>query len=108
MQPAATRRPESGSGSATVQSCGGLVRLPPGVRNRREWATFCNHFTSVEEAAYAISVGFGEFQLLDYGGRHLGADPANVALRTLRAILDYVTNIGSCTGSRPSGRSATG
>jgi hypothetical protein len=54
-------------------------------------ATFCNHFTSVEEVAYAISIGFDEFQLLDYGGRHLGADPANVALRALRAILDYLS-----------------
>jgi len=52
-------------------------------------ATFCNHFTSVEEVAYAISIGLEEFQLPGYGDRHLGADPANVALRTLRAILDY-------------------
>jgi hypothetical protein len=42
-------------------------------------ATFCNHFISAGEAAYAISIGFKEFQLLDYGDRHLGADPAEVA-----------------------------
>lgn len=28
-------------------------------------ATFDNHFTSVEEVAYAISIGLEEFQLLD-------------------------------------------
>ena len=42
-------------------------------------ATVCNHFISAGEAAYAISIGFKEFQLLDYGDRHLGADPAEVA-----------------------------
>lgn len=42
-------------------------------------ATVCNHFISAGEAAYAISIGFKEFQLLDYGNRHLGADPAEVA-----------------------------
>lgn len=42
-------------------------------------AAFCNHFISAGEAAYAISIGCKEFQLLDYGDRHLGADPAEVA-----------------------------
>jgi AcrR family transcriptional regulator len=69
--------------------------------------TFYNRFTSAEEA-YAISIGFEEFQLLDYGGRHLGADPTNVALRTLRAILDYVTEHREPYRLASSGRSATG
>ena len=37
-------------------------------------ATFCNHFISAGEAAYAISIGFKEFQLLDYGDRGLSFD----------------------------------
>jgi AcrR family transcriptional regulator len=54
-------------------------------------ATFYNHFSSVEEAAaYALSTGFEEFRLLDYGDRHRGADATSVALRTLRGILDYL------------------
>jgi hypothetical protein len=32
-----------------------------------------------------------EFQLLDQGDRHLGADLTNVALRTVRAILDHLS-----------------
>jgi hypothetical protein len=71
-------------------------------------ATFCNHFTSAEEAAYAISIGFEEFQLPGYGDRHLGAGPANVALRTLRAILDYLTEHRELYRLALSGRSATG
>ncbi len=71
-------------------------------------ATFCNHFTSVEEVAYAISIGLEEFQLPGYGDRHLGADPASVALRTLRAILDYLTEHRERYRLASSGRSATG
>jgi AcrR family transcriptional regulator len=37
-------------------------------------ATFYNHFSSVEEAAaYALSIGFEDFQRRDYGDRHRGA-----------------------------------
>jgi AcrR family transcriptional regulator len=72
-------------------------------------ATIYNHFTSVEAAAaYAISIGFEEFQLLDYGDRHLGADPTNVALRTIRAILDYLTEHRELYRLASSWRSATG
>jgi hypothetical protein len=55
-------------------------------------ATFYNQFTSVEgAAACAICIGFEECQLLDRGDRHLGADLMNVALLTVRAILDHLS-----------------
>ncbi|MGI5134242.1 MULTISPECIES: hypothetical protein [unclassified Streptomyces] len=72
-------------------------------------ATFYNHFNSVEEAAaYAISIGFEEFQLFDYGDRHLGADPTSVALRTLRAILGYLATHRELYRLASSWRSPTG
>ena len=42
------------------------------------------------------------------GSSPLGADPTNVALRTLRAILDYLTEHRELYRLASSGRSATG
>src|ERR1035437_5721233 len=42
-------------------------------------APFSNHFTSVEEVAYAISIGFDEFQLTSQHSR--ASLPGNVAQR---------------------------
>ena len=54
--------------------------------------SFYNHFDSVEQAAaYAMSLDFDDFQLLDYSSRRRHVPPKAVGLATLSRILDYLS-----------------